>query len=55
MAKIGHHAKAKSCPFKIVTLGQKLNFKKDARNNSRRKLELFCAKNDSREHLKLDK
>ena len=43
--KIGHHACKRYSPCKILTLAQKLKFKKHVKIHSTNFLELFCAKN----------
>ena len=40
---------------KIVSLGQKLKFKKHAKNDSLIMLELFCAKNGLKKHQMFEK
>ena len=52
--KLGHHAKA-IAHAKIATLGQKLKFQKDVQIHSTNHLELFCAKNCSKNNQILEK
>ena len=48
--KIGHHACKGYSPCKILTLTQKLKFKKTCQNAFYKSFELFCAKNRSKKH-----
>ena len=46
--KIGHHACKGYSPCKILTLAQKLKFQKHVKIHSTNHLQLFCAKNRSK-------